>query len=510
MAGSDFVIVILAAGKGTRLKSNLAKVLHRAGGRSLVEHVARACRPLGAKAMLAVVGHQAEDVAAVVEPLGAQVVLQQPQRGTGHALLVARGAIGQRAKYALVVPGDAPLVRTETLRTLVRAHQIGNAAATILTAQLTDPIGYGRIVRKQDGSVAAIVEQSALLDDQRDINEINSSIYCFTLEKLWPCLGKLRPENVHKELYLTDAIALLNQQGETVLAEVTPDPQEILGANARADLAEVDRIFRQRKRAALMDAGVTIQLPETVLIDPEVEVGADTVLEPFVQLLGKTRVGSGCTIRTGSVLNDTVVEENVTVKPYSIVSASHLGKGAQVGPFAHLRDGAQLRPGARVGNFVEVKKSVLGEGAKAMHLTYVGDAKIGSKTNIGAGTITCNYDGVRKNPTTIGKDVFVGSNTALIAPIRVGDRAYIAAGSTVTENIPVDALAIARGRQVNKPGWAAERRREIAAQARKASKPRPRSKTRAKPRPRQSSRRKPAPRRRPAVARRRLKLSRRR
>ncbi len=476
MPASDFVVVILAAGKGTRLRSGLTKVLHRAGGRTLVEHVARACRPLGAPAILAVVGHQAEDVTAVVAPLGVRTVLQQPQRGTGHAMLVARRAIGGRARYALVVPGDAPLVRGQTLRNLMRAHQASQAAATILSAHLTDPTGYGRILRKQDGKVAAIVEESALLDDQRAINEINSSIYCFTLEKLWPCLGKLRPENIHRELYLTDAISLLNQTGETVLAEVAADPQEILGCNTRAEIAAVDQIFRQRKRAELMDAGVTIYLPETVLIDPEVEIGPDTVIEPGVQLLGKTRIGSGCTIRTGSVLTDAVLEDRVTVKQHCVVAASRLAAGATVGPFAHLRDGAQLRPGARVGNYVEVKKSVLAEGVRAMHLSYIGDASVGRDTNIGAGTITCNYDGVRKNRTAIGKHVFVGSDTALVAPVRVGDGAYIAAGSTITENVPADALGIARGRQANKPGWARARRREMAAAAKLSRRPKPRPK----------------------------------
>ncbi len=495
MAASDFVVVILAAGKGTRLRSDLAKVLHRAGGRPVVEHVARACRPLGARGVFAVVGHQAEQVGAVVTPLGVKTVLQQPQRGTGHALLVARRAIGNRAKYAVVVPGDAPLVRTETLRALMRTHQAGNTAATILSAALGDPTGYGRIVRKPDGSVAAIVEQAALHDDQRDINEINSSIYCFTLEKLWPCLSKLRPDNVHRELYLTDAIALLNQQGEKVLAEVAQDAQEVLGCNTRAELAEVDAVFRQRKRAALMDAGVTLQLPETIIVDPEVEIGADTIVEPCVQLLGKTRIGATCTIGTGSVLNNAVLGDNVTVKPYSIVSASRLGAGTRVGPFAHLRDGAQLLAGARVGNYVEVKKSVLGEGVKAMHLTYLGDARIGPDTNIGAGTITCNYDGVRKNPTTIGKRVFVGSDTALVAPVRVGDGAYIAAGSTITENVQPGALGIARGRQVNKPGWVAARRREMAAAANPSKKPKPRAKSRRNRKPR----RKPAPRRKAAA-----------
>ena len=332
-------------------------------------------------------------------------------------------------------------------------------------------------MRRDDGSVSAIVEDSALTAEQRSIREINSSIYCFTLEKLWPCLASLKPQNVHKELYLTDAIAVLRQKGENVQAVLAADPDEVLGCNTRADLAAVDAVFRRRKRAAMMDAGVTIELPETVLIDPEVTVGADTRIEPGVQLLGKTRIGAGCTIRTGSMLSDAVLEDNVLVKPYSMVNASHLSRGAQVGPFAHLRDGARLEENARVGNFVEVKKSVLGEGVKSMHLTYLGDARIGSGTNIGAGTITCNYDGVHKNPTTIGKRVFIGSDTALVAPVRVGDGAYVGAGSVITKNVPADALGLARGQQVNKPGWAAARRREIAAAAKPRGRKKPKRKT---------------------------------
>ncbi len=494
MASSDFVVVILAAGKGTRLKSGLAKVLHRAGGRTLVEHVARACRPLGARAVLAVVGHQAEQVAAIVEPLGVGTVSQQPQRGTGHALVVARRAIGTRARYALVVPGDAPLARTETLRALVRAHLAGNAAATILSANLADPTSYGRIVRKSDAAgapVKAIVEESALTDELRGITEINSSIYCFTLEKLWPCLNQLRPDNFHRELYLTDAIALLTQRGETVVAQVAADAQEVLGCNTRAELAEVDRVFRQRKLAALMDAGVTIQLPETVLIDPDVEVGPDTALEPGVQLLGKTRVGRGCTIRTGSVISDSVLADNVSVEPHCVVAESRLGPGVVIGPFARLRPGADLRAAARVGNFVEVKKSVLEEGVKAMHLSYIGDARVGRESNIGAGTITCNFDGFRKLPTTIGKRVFVGSDATLVAPLKVDDNAYIAAGSTITDRVPRGALAIARGRQANKPGWVAKRRKEMAAaegarlRSKRSSRKKPRRKPAARKRRRQ-------------------------
>jgi bifunctional UDP-N-acetylglucosamine pyrophosphorylase/glucosamine-1-phosphate N-acetyltransferase len=480
MANSDLVVVILAAGKGTRLKSALAKVLHRAGGRPLVEHVVRACQGLKPREIIAVVGHQAEEVTSLVSPLGVRSVLQQPQRGTGQAMVIARRAIPARTKFAIALPGDAPLVRPETLAALARTHQGSGAAATILSAEIEQPEGYGRIVRRDDGSVDAIVEDSALTDEQRAIREINSSIYCFTLEKLWPCLGSLRPQNVHKELYLTDAIALLRQKGEIVHALPASDPEEVLGCNTRADLAAVDAVFRRRKRDAVMEAGVTLELPETVLIDPDVAIGADTRIEPCVQLLGRTRIGSGCTIRTGSVLSDAVLEDNVLVKPHSIVVASHLSRGAQVGPFAHLRDGALLEENARVGNFVEVKKSVLGEGVKSMHLTYLGDARIGSGTNIGAGTITCNYDGVRKNPTTIGKRVFIGSDTALVAPVRVGDGAYIAAGSVITENVPADALGVARGRQVNKPGWAAARRRELTAAAKPAkSRPRKKSKHRA-------------------------------
>jgi bifunctional UDP-N-acetylglucosamine pyrophosphorylase/glucosamine-1-phosphate N-acetyltransferase len=459
---TDLTIVILAAGKGTRLKSALAKVLHRAGGRALVEHVVRTCKAaLPEAGVVVVVGHQAEDVRAVVEPLGAATVVQEPQLGTGHAVLMVREALGS-ARHAVVVPGDAPLIRPETLAGLWRAHRVGSATVTLLSALLENPTGYGRIVRKHDGTVAAIIEEKALREEQRAIREINSSIYCFTLAKLWPVMQELKPANVHKELYLTDAIALLDQRGEKVLAEIAPDAHEVLGCNTRAELAEVDRIFRARKRAALMDAGVTMYLPETVLVDADVAVGADTVIEPAVQLLGTTRIGAGCVIQTGSVIASSVIEDGVTVKPHCVVASSRLASGVVVGPFAHLREGAELRHGARVGNFVEVKKSVLEEGVKSMHLTYLGDATVGKSSNIGAGTITCNYDGVRKNPTRIGERVFIGSGTELVAPVQVGDGAYIAAGSTITEDVPADALAIARERQAVKEGWAAERRAEMA------------------------------------------------
>ena len=482
MSNHDLAVMVLAAGKGTRLKSNLAKVLHRAGGRTLVEHIVRSCGPLKARETVVVVGHQAEQVAAVVEPLGATTVLQQPQNGTGHAVLVAKRPLG-RAKFALVLPGDAPLVRTETMKALIAAHRNGNAAATILSAVVADPSGYGRIVRKSETVVSAIVEESQLTDEQREINEINSAIYCFTLENLWPALAQVKPNNKHRELYLTDAIAVMSGKGETVLAQVAADSREVLGCNTRADLAEVDRILREWKRNALMDAGVTMQLPETVLIDPEVTAGEDTVIEAGVQLLGKTKLGARCSVKTGSVVLDSVIGDDVKIEAHSWVMESRLEDGVTIGPFARLRTGTQVKRGGRIGNFVETKNTIIGEGAKVPHLTYVGDAKIGAKTNVGAGTITCNYDGFQKHPTTIGKGVFIGSDSVLVAPVRIGDHAYVAAGSTITENVPADSLGIGRGRQVNKPGWAAKKRRELAAaqhpqKSSRRSERKPRRKTR--------------------------------
>jgi bifunctional UDP-N-acetylglucosamine pyrophosphorylase / glucosamine-1-phosphate N-acetyltransferase len=470
MAKNNFVAVVLAAGKGTRLNSNVAKVLHRAGGRTLIEHVVRACKGIGARSVCVVVGHQADEVAAVVAPFGAKTALQQPQRGTGHALLVAKRAIG-RAKHVLVLPGDAPLVHAETLKQLMRAHIDGGAAATLLTAVLGDPTGYGRIVRRDEKRVAAIVEQSHLTGDQAEINEVNSSIYCFDLGKLWPVMARLKPDNAHHELYLTDAIRLFAESGETVLAQIAPDAAEILGCNTHAELAEVDRTFRRRAAEVLMSAGVAIQFPNTVVIDPEVTAGADTKIAADVQLLGRTRIGGNCSIGTGSILTDVTLGEGVTIKPYCVLNASRIAADAQVGPFAHFRGQVELAEGARIGNFVEAKKAVLDRGAKAMHLSYLGDARIGEATNIGAGTITCNYDGVKKNQTTIGKRVFIGSNSALVAPVHVGDGAFVAAGSVITKNVPPDALGVARGQQKNIPGWARMRRSEMARDGKPSKKP---------------------------------------
>ena len=468
MAASDVAIVILAAGKGTRMRSEQAKVLHRAGGLSLLEHVIRACRKLKPAQVIAVIGHQAEAVGALAERLGVQTVLQQPQRGTGHAMQIARRAIRKSAKLAIVVTGDAPLLRTQTLANLLDTHRRGEAAATILSAELDDPREYGRILRDSEGRVRAVVEEKSATPEQKAIREVNSSFYCFTLAKLWPCLNSLRPDNAHKELYLTDAIGLLTRKNERVLAEIAPDPQEIFGCNTRSQLAEIDRIFRARKAEEVMDSGATIYLPETVVIDQDVKAGTDTIIEPGVQLLGSTKIGARCKIGTGSILTDVRVEDGVTVGAYSILESSHVAEGAVVGPLARLRPGADIRSGAHIGNFVEVKNSVVREGVKANHLTYLGDALVGRDSNIGAGTITCNYDGVSKHKTVIGEGVFIGSDSALVAPVKIGKGAYVAAGSIITEDVPADSLGIARGRQVNKIGWAKAKRAEVARAKRKS------------------------------------------
>lgn len=464
MSHYDTIALILAAGKGTRLKSDKAKVLHEAGGLPLIEHVLRACQPLDLAEIVVVVGHQAGEVREVVERMGATTVLQEPQRGTGHALQVARPALDP-ARFVLVLPGDAPLARPETLRALLDAHLENYAAATLLTAELENPAGYGRIVRGEDGTVHGIVEEKSCTAEQKKIREINAGFYCFTIERLWPCLEHLQPSNVHKELYLTDTIEQLAKKGHRTMAVRAADAQEVLGCNTRAEMAEVDREFRRRKIAALMEDGASTFLPETILADADVKVGRDTTIEPNVLLLGGTTIGERCRIGAGSVLRDAVLGNDVEIKPYSMVISSRLADGAAAGPFAHLREGAEIGEKARIGNFVEVKKSRIGAGTKAMHLTYLGDATIGETANIGAGTITCNYDGTRKNPTSIGARAFVGSGTELVAPVSVGDGAYIAAGSTITENVPAGALGLGRARQVTKAGWVAERRAKLQAVA---------------------------------------------
>ncbi|MGZ4875730.1 MAG: bifunctional UDP-N-acetylglucosamine diphosphorylase/glucosamine-1-phosphate N-acetyltransferase GlmU [Candidatus Angelobacter sp.] len=460
----DFAIVIMAAGKGTRLKSKRAKVLHEIAGRPLLAHVIRAAQHIvPAEHIYVIIGHQAESVRAAVEPLGVKFVLQADQRGTGHAIMCAREQVASYQNL-LVLSGDVPLIRPETIARLRDFHLNKKAAMTILTAAPSDPFGYGRVIRAGSGSdrVKAIVEQKALTKSQQKEREINSGIYAFATRPLFANIDRLSTDNAHHELYLTDMAALLVKGKATVVALKASDPAEVLGANTLAELSSLDAAMRARKCADLMAAGVSIYRPETCVIDPDVEIGADTILEPFVQIVGRTRIGSDCRIRSFSVISDSQIGDNVLLRPGCIIDQSTIAAGAQLGPYAHVRPGSEIGEGAHVGNFVETKKTRMGRGSKANHLTYLGDSDIGSGVNVGAGTITCNYDGADKHMTVIEDGAFIGSDSTLVAPLRIGKGAYVAAGSTITEDVPADALALGRSRQITKESWARQRRDERA------------------------------------------------
>ena len=456
----NLAVVIMAAGKGTRLKSRRPKVLHEIGGKPLLAHVIAAASKIVAPAEIyAVVGHQAEKVEAAVTSTGVNFVLQQEQLGTGHAIQCAQQAIAGYSSV-LVLSGDVPLIRPETIGALWSFHQREDAAMTILTAAPENPHGYGRIVRKGSDSaeVRAIVEQKALTQEQEAIGEINSGIYAFRTATLIAHLNQLTAGNSQGEYYLTDLAGILVEAGERVVAVQAPDAGEVLGANTIPELVALDTTLRAKTATRLMLQGVTIFRPETSVIDADVEIGPDTVIEPYVQLLGQTRIGSDCLIRSGTVIENSSVAEGVLIRQSCIVTDSTIGSGAKIGPFAHLRPGSEIGEEAHVGNFVETKKARLGKGAKANHLTYLGDAVVGAGSNIGAGVITCNYDGVNKHTTIIGEGAFVGSDSTLVAPISIGDGAYIGAGSCITREVPANALAVGRSRQVTKEGWAAAKR----------------------------------------------------
>lgn len=447
-------VVILAAGLGTRMRSKRAKVLHRAGGLTLVEHVvaaATAIAPLDR--IVAVTGHQAEEVEAVLEPYGIGFVRQIGQKGTGHALAACRERLQNLDGLLMVLYGDTPLLSPVTLQRLRDLQSASDAAATLITTTLEDPSGYGRVILNSRGDVTAIVEEKAATPEQKTIQVINSGIYCFQAPRLWKHIVELRPNAVSGELYLTDMCEILTKHGQRVGALHIDDPDELLGINTRVELADADRVLRERKCRELMLAGVTIERPETVTIDAHVKVGVDTVVEPFARLLGWTEIGEECRVGAGAILESAALEDRVVVAPYTLVANSRIETGAQVGPFARLRMDAQVGPDARVGNFVELKNTNLGKGAKSQHLAYLGDAKIGAGSNIGAGTITCNYDGEKKHRTTIGERAFIGSNSTLVAPIEIGPDSYVGAGSVITDDVPAEALALGRGRQVVKPGW---------------------------------------------------------
>jgi len=452
-------IVILAAGLGTRMKSRKAKVLHRAGGKTLVEHVvATAMEIAPPERVFVVVGHQAGEVRRAVTTPGIGFIEQKEQKGTGHALLVGRDALAGLDGHIVVVYGDGPLLRAATLRRMIKAAEAMDGAGVLLSAEMEDPTGYGRVIRSVGGRVASIVEQKAATSEQLAIREANMGIYCYRAALFWKHVDEIRPDNPANEYYLTDMVEIFNRAGHAVEAVRIDDATEVLGINNRVELAEADRLLRTRKLRDLMVDGVTIEKPETVTIDMDVRIGMDTVVGPFAAILGKTSIGEGCQIGAGAIVRDSELGDEVVVEPYTLINLSRLERGAQVGPFARLRFEADVEEGAHIGNFVELKKTRMGRGAKANHLAYLGDSRIGARTNIGAGTITCNYDGAKKHPTAIGEGAFVGSNSTLVAPIEIGDGSYIGAGSVITENVPADALALGRGRQVVKPEWAKKRR----------------------------------------------------
>ena len=460
MNGHRFAIAILAAGQGTRLKSKRPKVLHSVAGKPLLRHVLDAALQVVApEEIFVIVGHQAQAVEQAMAQTGVRFVLQAEQRGTGHAVQCLAASVAGFDDL-LVLSGDVPLITAETIARLRDFHLEQQAAMTILTARPENPFGYGRVLRVDPDKpeVAAIVEQKSLTPAQMDAPEINSGIYAFRTKPLFAQISKLTTSNAHGEYYLTDMAGILHRAGERVVALAAEDANQVLGANTIAEMMQLDATMRMATAQRLMAQGVTIFRPETCVIDADVTVGADTVLEPFVQLLGKTRIGQDCRIRSYSVVQDSTLGDNVLVRNGCVLDHAVVGDGAFLGPYAHLRPESHIGKAAHIGNFVETKNTIVGEGSKANHLTYLGNAEIGSGCNIGAGVITCNYDGERKHPTKIGDGVFVGSDSTLVAPVTLADGAYIAAGSCITEDVPTGALALGRARQINKPDWARKRR----------------------------------------------------
>jgi bifunctional UDP-N-acetylglucosamine pyrophosphorylase/glucosamine-1-phosphate N-acetyltransferase len=453
MGGSETHIVVLAAGQGTRMKSGLPKVLHAIAGRSMVEHVLATAESISPSSITLVIGHRAEDVRkALAKWPRLQFALQEPQLGTAHALLQAKPLLAGRRGTLVLLSGDVPLLRPITLSELLTTHRNAGAAATVITAQVDRPYGYGRIVRTA-GKIARIVEERDASPAQRKIKEINSGIYAFELEPLFEALQSIASHNAQGEFYLTDLVGIYRRKKKPVETLVVEQPQEIRGINSRTELAEVSRLVRQNKNEELMAAGVTLVDPATTYIDSGVEVGPDTVIQPGVTLEGQTRIGSACEIRAHVRISDSEIGNRVTINDFCVIVSSKISDGASVGPFAHLRPETVVEEGAKIGNFVELKRTTLGKGSKANHLSYLGDATIGSKVNVGAGTITCNYDGERKHQTIIEDGAFIGSDSQLVAPVRVGKGAYIGAGSSITQDVPAGALGIARGRQSNVEGW---------------------------------------------------------
>jgi bifunctional UDP-N-acetylglucosamine pyrophosphorylase/glucosamine-1-phosphate N-acetyltransferase len=446
-------VMILAAGLGTRMKSRRAKVLHELAGRPLVSHVVRAAFELAPEAILTVVGYQAAEVESAVRDEAAflietgrkarpclRFVLQTEQRGTGHAVMAARNQLDGRPGNLVILPGDAPLIEARTLKHLVDTHRAEKNHVTMLTVIMDDPTGYGRIVRDEEAGFLRCVEQKDASSEDLAIREVGVSIYCFDVAALLEALNHLTTDNAQSEYYLTDVPGIMKAQGKRVGLLCHSNAEEVLGVNTRIELADLERKLRDRKIRELMLSGVTIVDPATTYIHQDVEIGQDSVIHPQVIIEGSSRVGLGCTIQSWTRIRNVEIGDNVTIRNSSVVEDSTIRDGATIGPFARLRAGADIGEKARIGNFVEVKKSKIGRGTKASHLTYLGDATLGERVNIGAGTVTCNYDGVRKNETIIDDDVKIGSDTMLVAPVRVGRGSVTAAGSVVTKDVPPDSL----------------------------------------------------------------------
>ncbi len=450
--------LVLAAGKSTRMKSNLPKGLHPLLGKPLLRWAVEAAQEAGARRTVLVVGHQADAVQAAMGP-DLEYVLQAEQKGTGHAVQMAESLLADWDGPLLVLPGDAPLLTASLLEALVAHHMHSGAAATLLTATLDEAGSYGRVIRDPDtGQVQAIVEARDATPAQLSIQEIGTSVYAFQPAALFAALRQITPQNAQGEYYLTDAIALLAGQGQRVEALISPDPDVVRGVNTRAELSGLRGVLQSRIHRRLGEAGVTVVDPLTTYIEATVKIGADTTIHPFSLLSGVTDIGPDCEIGPGARISDAKVGSGVTIRD-SYVVASEVGDGCRIGPYANLRPGSILGNQVKAGNFVELKNTVLGDGVSAGHLTYLGDTEIGPNTNIGAGTITCNYDGLEKHRTVIGANAFVGTHSTLVAPVTLGDGAWTAAGSAITEDIPAGALGVGRARQVIKEGWAQEKNR---------------------------------------------------
>jgi bifunctional UDP-N-acetylglucosamine pyrophosphorylase/glucosamine-1-phosphate N-acetyltransferase len=451
--------IILAAGKGTRMKSNVAKVLHPLNGEPLICWPTAAARDVGAGRIILVVGHQAEDVQHYFDnQAGIEFALQAEQLGTGHAVACAVPTLDGFRGTVLILCGDVPLIRKETLGEMLAQHRERQATVSVLTTVLDDPYGYGRVVRREGGRVLHIVEEKDATEEQKNICEINSGIYCVEADFLVEAVAQLRNDNAQREYYLTDIVEMAAERGALCIAHQTADPLEVMGVNDRVQLAAAAAEMRRRINTQLMLEGVTIIDPATTYIGKNVAIGRDTVIHPNVHISGPTEIGSGCLLEPGVIIKECRLGDRVVVKAGSVMAESVLSDDVAVGPMAHLRPGTELQAHVKIGNFVETKKMVMGEGSKASHLTYLGDATIGRNVNVGCGTITCNYDGVRKHRTVIGDDVFVGSDVQFVAPVTVGRNSLIAAGTTVTTDVPPDSLAIARAPQVNKEGWRLKKR----------------------------------------------------